>query len=67
MTLKQVDKGGESPIVIYRPPGPGLAGITPAGRPGFILPSGIGIFPRTSISKESTSDPLDAIDRALDL
>jgi len=66
MTQKQVNEGGESPVVIHCPPGPGLAGIIAARRPGFILPGGIGILPRSPFSEKSRSDPLDAVDHALD-
>jgi len=66
MMQKQVNEGGESPVIIYYPPGPGLAGTTDAQRPGFILRGGIGILPRSSFSEKSRSDPLDAVDRALD-
>jgi len=66
MMQKQVNEGGESPVIIYCPPGPGLVGTTAARRPDFVLPGGIGILPRSSFSEKSGSDPLDSVDRALD-
>ena len=67
MTQEQVNKGGESPVMIHRPLGPGLAGITSARRPSFIIPDGAEILPRLSVSKESESDSLDTVNHALDL
>lgn len=66
MTQKQVNEGGESPVVIYYPLGPGLTGTTAARCPGFVLPGGIGILPRSSFSEKSRGDPLDSVDHALD-
>jgi len=67
VTQKQVNEGGESPVVIHDLPCPGLASTTTARRPGFVFLGGNAILPRSTLSKESRSDPLDAIDRALDL
>ena len=67
MMQKQVDEGGESPVVIHSLPCSGFTGTAAAQRPGFVLLGGNAILPRPTLSKESRSDPLDAIDRALDL
>ena len=66
MTQKQVNEGGELPVVIYYPPGPGLAGTTAARRPGFILRGGKGNLPWSTFLEKSRGDLLDAVDRTLD-
>jgi len=66
MTQKQVNEGGELPVVIYHPPGPGLAGTTAARRPGFILRGGKGNLPWSTFLEKSRGDLLDAVDRTLD-
>ena len=67
VTQKQVNEGGESPVIIHGLPSPGIAGTTAARHPGFIFLGENAILPRSTISKESRSYPLDAVDCALDL
>jgi len=55
MMQKQVNKGGESPVVIYGPPSPGVVGITAARRPSFVFLGGNAILPWSTLSKESRS------------
>ena len=67
VTQKQVDEGGEPPVIIHHLPSPRLASTTAARRPGFVFLRGNVVLPRPTLSKEPGSDPFNAVDRALDL
>ena len=67
MTQKQIDKGGESPVVINERPGPGLVRPTTNRHPSLIFPASARILPWPSTIKEAQGDPLDAIEGALNL
>ena len=45
MMQKQVNEGGESPVVIHGLPGPGLASTTAVRRPGFVFLDGNAVLP----------------------
>ena len=64
---KQVDEGGEPPVVIQHLPSSRLASTTAARCPDFVFLSGNAVLPRPTLSKEPGSDPVNAVDRALDL
>ena len=64
---KQVDEGGEPPVVIHRLLSSRLASTTAARWPGFVFLGGNAVLPQPTLSKEPGSNPVDAIDRALDL
>ena len=67
LAQEQVNEGGESPVVVHRPPSPGLPDVASAQRPSFILPNGAEVHPWQPVSKEPRDDSLDTINRALDL
>jgi len=46
---KQVDEGGEPPVVIHRLPDPGLAGTTAARHLGFVFLGGNAVLPRPTL------------------
>jgi len=64
---KQVDEGREPTVIIHRLPSSCFAGTAAARRPSFIFLSGNAVLPRPTLPEESRSDPVNAIDRALDL
>ena len=64
---EQVNEGGESPVIVHRPLGPGLHGIASTRRPSFVLPNGAEVHPWPPVSKESGGDSLNNINHALNL
>ena len=67
MAQKYVDERREPPVVIDRPPCPGLIGVATAESAGLVPLLGDGFLPRPPVSEEPRGKPVHAIEGALDL
>ena len=65
MTKKQINEGGESPVIINRRLGPGLVRLTATRGPSPVCPTRTEILPWPSTLNETRGNPLDTIEGAL--